>query len=149
MAFQISQTGVVQNSSGQELWLASKVMDLAEGSDLGSNYWDGGRVIATYDGTSGKRFRYDQLSASQKNTLDPDAAIAGNILNYLRGDHSKEMRETGGSFWNRVKMKWDDVSQSMVTEREPTTLGDVVHSTPHYVDYNSTTACLKRPMAKC
>jgi type IV pilus assembly protein PilY1 len=138
MAFEIALTGAVQNNEGHELWLASKVMDLAESSDSGTDYWDTGRVIATYDGTNGKRFRYDQISALQKTSLDPDAALAENILNYLRGDHSLEMRETGGLFRNRVKMEWDDVSQIMVPEREPTILGDVVHSAPHYVDYNST-----------
>jgi type IV pilus assembly protein PilY1 len=138
MAFEISQTGEVLNDDGDELWLASKVMDFAESDDPSSDYWDTGRAIVTYNGTTGKPFRYDQLSADQKLLLDSDAATAQNILNYLRGDHSNEMRETGGTFRNRVKMKWDDVAQAMIPEREPTILGDVVHSAPHYVDYNST-----------
>ncbi|MDA3789562.1 MAG: PilC/PilY family type IV pilus protein [Desulfobacula sp.] len=138
MAFEIAQTGVVQNGEDEELWFASEVMDLAESSDPNSDYWDTKRVIATYDGTVGKRFRYDQLSIAQQSSLDPDAVLAADILNYLRGDHSREMRETNGIFRNRAKMKWDDVSQAMVVHREPTIMGDVVHSAPHYVDYGST-----------
>jgi type IV pilus assembly protein PilY1 len=75
--------------------------------------WDTGRIIATYNGTSGTYFRYGgNLSATQKTQLNSDAAVAENILNYLRGDASNE-EENGGAFRDRY---WR--------------LGDLVHSSP-------------------
>ena len=82
------------------------------------------RVILTYDGTTGKPFRWSNasdpqatLSAAQKNLLDP--ANANNpsspVLDWLRGDQSSE-QSNGGAFRDRT-----------------TVLGDIIHSTPVFV----------------
>jgi len=76
------------------------------------------RVIVTYDGVAGKPFRWPQLSAAQKTSLD--AANAGNptspILNWLRGDHTDETQNGGP-----------------LRTRGNTVLGDIVHSAPAFV----------------
>jgi type IV pilus assembly protein PilY1 len=87
------------------------------GGTQGAQDWDGGRTILTYDGATGKPFRWADLTASQQAALSAgDADPAGEErLNYLRGDRSKE-EQNGGPYRNRV-----------------TLLGDIVHSTPAYV----------------
>lgn len=69
------------------------------------------RIIATYDGATGKRFRWGQLNATQKALLGNDS----NVLSYIRGNASQE-RRNGGNFRNRN-----------------TRLGDIINSTPTYV----------------
>lgn len=136
MAYEIASTGEVLTGAGEELWFASLVMDTAQANN--SDYWDTGRVIATFNGSQGIPFRFDSLTDDQKLLLNADAARASNILNYLRGNHALEQRESGGIFRNRYVKTWDSVSEAMVIDREPTILGDFVHSAPHYVDYGST-----------
>ncbi len=78
--------------------------------------WDTGRIIATFNGTSGIPFRYGSLSATQQSQLNADPTTAENILNYLRGDRSNE-EANGGPFRNRYWI-----------------LGDLVHSSPVFRD---------------
>jgi type IV pilus assembly protein PilY1 len=75
---------------------------------LESQNWNTGRVIATYDGTTGIPFRYASLSSMQQSLLNQ------NQVNYLRGDDSLEA-DHGGSYRNRIYK-----------------LGDIVHSIPVY-----------------
>jgi type IV pilus assembly protein PilY1 len=74
------------------------------------------RKIATYTGAAGTPFQFDSLTAGQKSLLDANYLIdptkAKNLVNYLRGDASKEV-QYGGSFRNRYAR-----------------LGDIVHSAP-------------------
>jgi len=75
------------------------------------------RIIVTYDGAAGVPFRWGNISGSQKNVLD--AANAANasspILNWLRGDQSNE------------------VSNSGTLRNRSTVLGDIIHSSPLFV----------------
>lgn len=63
-------------------------------------------------------FEWGNLSLAQRSDLDPASVSlsASPVLNYLRGDQSKELRFPGGQFRNRAT----------------TILGDVVSSTPLY-----------------
>ncbi len=62
-------------------------------------------------------FDWPSLTAPQKAALDPSLPVGSSpILDYLRGDQSKELRFAGGQFRNRTN----------------TILGDVVSSTPLY-----------------
>lgn len=70
----------------------------------------GQRIISTYDGSTGLRFRWNRLSATQKAQLG-----SSQVLSYIRGNASNEIRN-GGSFRNRN-----------------TRLGDIINSTPTYV----------------
>jgi Tfp pilus tip-associated adhesin PilY1 len=82
---------------------------------LQSRTWDN-RRIATYTGSAGIPFQYDSLTAGQKGLLDSgyqiDSTQARDLVKYLRGDASKEVRN-GGTFRNRYS-----------------SLGDIVHSAP-------------------
>ena len=82
---------------------------------LQSRTWDN-RIIATYTGSGGIPFQYGSLTATQKSQLDAnyqiDSTKAQNLVNFLRGDASKEV-QNGGTFRNRF-----------------TRLGDIVHSAP-------------------
>ena len=100
-------------------WSASEKLDDALASD--SNYWDTGRIIATYNGSSGTPFRYGNLSAGQQAILDTDK------VNYLRGNHSLE-EKNGGSFRTRV------LTKNGVFVRD-TILADIVHSAPLFHNY--------------
>ncbi|MGC1954142.1 MAG: PilC/PilY family type IV pilus protein [Gammaproteobacteria bacterium] len=89
----------------------------ATGTTQTAQDWNTGRTILTYDGSLGKPFRWNDLTAAQQAALSAgNADPAGqDRLNYLRGDRSKE-EQNGGSYRNRL-----------------TLLGDIVHSTPAYV----------------
>jgi type IV pilus assembly protein PilY1 len=102
----------INTSTGQVI-TSSSVWSAAD--RLENVTWDN-RVIATYDGSAGKPFRFDSLTDTQKNLLNPDATAAENILKFLRGDSSNE-EQNGGTFRNRFKK-----------------LGDIVHSSPLYVN---------------
>lgn len=72
------------------------------------------RVIATYDGSRalgsrGIPFRYVNLTATQQALLLNDA----NVLNYLRGDSSREV-QNGGTFRNRIWHLGDIVNSMAV-----------------------------------
>lgn len=79
--------------------------------------WNG-RLIATHNGTTGIPFRFDSLTDAQKSQLDADWASddthARNIMDYLHGDTSNEVRN-GGALRSRFSV-----------------LGDIVHSAPKF-----------------
>ena len=68
------------------------------------------RTILTYDGNTGRPFRWSTLSSTQKSALGTEK-----ILDYLRGDDSNEQKR-GGTLRNRQNR-----------------LGDIVNSSPLFV----------------
>jgi len=90
--------------------------------------WDTGRIIATYNGANaGIEFRYNSLTSAQQNLLDSNATTAQNMVNYLRGDSSLEVKNSG-SFRNR------DFNLPDQSTRD-SKLGDIVHSSPAFQKY--------------
>lgn len=85
--------------------------------------FDLGRKIVTWNGSAGIPFRWAgtaTLTAAQKSALDPNAvaasATSSDILNYIRGDISKQANQTTpGPYRSRTNV-----------------LGDIIHSTPVY-----------------
>jgi VCBS repeat-containing protein len=120
-AYPVDQaTGEVQRDAA--LWSAEEV--------LAATDWDTGRIIATYDGTTGMPFRYDDSTTVRRDQfalLDGNATTAQNMVNYLRGDASLET-ENGGPFRNRFVRLADYSTRD-------TKLGDIVHSSPLYQRY--------------
>lgn len=78
-----------------------------------ATYWNL-RPIASYDGSAGVPFRIGNLTLAQQALLGVDLATATDVLNYVRGDGSKELAN-GGIYRDRTSR-----------------LGDVVHSSPVY-----------------
>ena len=111
----------INPATGQALrdtprWSASEKLDSAQVSD--ANYWNTGRIIATYTGSTGTPFRWGDLSAGQQ------AILTAAQVDYLRGNHVLEEKNTGG-FRDR------ELSVNGVFVRD-TMLADVVHSAPLY-----------------
>jgi len=77
------------------------------------------RKIFTRSGGSAVAFTWANLSSSDRTALG-----SADVVNYLRGERSKEL-QNGGSFRNRPKSP-DNV------------LGDIVHSSPFYVKDTNT-----------
>jgi Tfp pilus tip-associated adhesin PilY1 len=98
--------------TGSPLWSAA--------TQLETKNWDSGRIIATFDGVTGRPFRFANFTNELKDLLDvnwsTDDTNARNILNYVRGDVTNE-QQNGGSFRNRIQK-----------------LGDIVHSSPLHVN---------------
>ena len=94
------------------LWSSAEQLDLQN--------WDSGRQIATFDGVTGRPFRFDSLTDELKDLLDvnwtTDDTTARAILNYVRGDTSNE-QQNGGTFRDRFQI-----------------LGDIVHASPVHVN---------------
>jgi type IV pilus assembly protein PilY1 len=94
-------------------WSAAQNLDLK----VKSSGWDS-RLIASYNGSSGIPFRFDSLADTQKSMIDADWATdsipARNIMDYLHGDTSNEVRNGGG-----LRSRFS-------------ALGDIVHSTPAF-----------------
>jgi type IV pilus assembly protein PilY1 len=80
------------------------------------------RKIFTRSGGSAVEFTWANLSSSDQAALG--GADVVNVVNYLRGDRSKEL-QNGGKFRNRAKTP-DNV------------LGDIAHSSPFYVKDTNT-----------
>ena len=85
---------------------------------INAQNYDTGRKIVTFSGTSAVPFRWTSLSPAQKTSLDTAAAAASatssNVLNYIRGDTSKQANQTApGPYRSRTNV-----------------LGDIIHSTP-------------------
>jgi len=87
-------------------------------SAIGAQDYDSERFIVTMEGSHRIPFRWSKLSASQQSMLDPEASETGtsssSVLNYIRGDRSKESPSSPG-FRHRLSV-----------------LGDIIHSTPLY-----------------
>lgn len=94
-AFSVTDQGLV----GSSVWIASKQLP-AHAS----------RNIATSNGMGGVSFLWGNLDPSQQTLLGNN-----DVLNYLRGDQSKEVLK-GGAFRNRAKL-----------------LGDVINSDPLFI----------------
>lgn len=102
-AFKVTEAGV-----SVTLWKASE--------KLPAN-----RAIFTSNGVIGVPFTWPDEPTSSTLTADQKAALGSqNVLNYLRGDQSKEISK-GGTLRNRVSL-----------------IGDIVHSSPYYVKDSDT-----------
>jgi hypothetical protein len=103
-------------------WTAGTTFEAKEATIIG--YWkaDDGRKIITYDGQDQVAFRWDQLTLEQRSALDLTtaanvslaAAYDSPILNYIRGDRSREGH--AGIYRTRNSL-----------------LGDIIHSQPVHV----------------
>ena len=102
----------------------SNVDDWAGGAaqQINNQDFDLNRKIVTWNGSSGVPFRWESggITAAQKSLLDPNAvtanATSSDILNYIRGDTSKQINyTTPGPLRARTSV-----------------LGDIIHSTPVY-----------------
>lgn len=107
-------------------WSASKVMDKADADAraVGTNYWDTGRIIASYDGSDGIPFRYPDLSPAQQAII-----VDSDMLEYLRGNHDLELKNISTN--PSVKYR-DRVLNNGIVTRSDTLLLDIVHSSPLY-----------------
>ena len=112
-----SETGEVIRSS--YIWSAEE--------ELYAQNWDTGRKIATYNGIGGLPFRYYSSQTALFDLLSTDAATAEEMVDYLRGDSSLEVKN-GGAYRTRY-FKINDL-----TKRD-SKLGDIVHSAPVYHSY--------------
>jgi len=76
------------NPSTAPSWTARPLLDTM----VGSGGWDTTRKIATWDGVNkqGVPFRLTNLTSAQQNALGGTATIQQEVLNWLRGDRSKE-----------------------------------------------------------
>ena len=86
---------------------------------INAQNFDTGRKIVTFNGTAGIPFRWSGITTAQKTALDPttlSTATTSNVLNYIRGDISKQANQaTPGPYRTRTSV-----------------LGDIIHSTPVY-----------------
>jgi len=77
----------------------------------------GVRNIATSTAkNAATNFLWGNLSTAQQDDIDPLATVGPFVVDYIRGDQSKERRFTGGQF----------------RDRRTTILGDIVNSSPTY-----------------
>ncbi|MGD9888543.1 MAG: pilus assembly protein [Halothiobacillaceae bacterium] len=94
-AYQMTNTGLVPTP----LWDAANNIPAANARN----------IITRKNATTPVAFQFANLTATQQTALG-----SADVVNYLRGDQSKEM-SNGGSFRNRTKL-----------------LGDIIHSSPAY-----------------
>jgi type IV pilus assembly protein PilY1 len=102
-------TGAITTNS---IWSAQAKLD-AQAAGMG---WNTGRVVVTaVPGASqlGQPFRLANLNAAQKAALGGTATIQQNLLDYLRGDKSKET-SSGGPFRGRQNLLSDVVDSEAV-----------------------------------
>lgn len=122
----VTNKPILRENPSNVLWKAS--VKLSETSPAS-------RSIITYnDSTSlGVPFQFDKLSTQQQEklypsdaTMDTDEKIeeAKFVLDYLRGDHSREVRFTGGVYRNRIDNETGTGAR----------MGDVVHSAPTFLN---------------
>lgn len=103
----------------------------AETGELKSAVWDaseqlpahGSRSIFTWDVTNSVGISFDQTN--QALIAAGNSALTTNMINYLRGDSSKELRNTGGLYRDRVA--------TVDGESTDNVLGDIINSDPVYV----------------
>jgi hypothetical protein len=100
-------------------WSAHVQFALAENGD--ANYWDTGREIVTWNGSSQVAFRWSASTIGETNmglidwvALDAEAA-SSDILNYARGQRTREFPHTSA------------------LRARGSVLGDIIHSKPMYV----------------
>jgi type IV pilus assembly protein PilY1 len=77
------------------------------------------RVIVTHNGTNGVPFKWANLTTDQQTIFG-----SSDVVEYLRGDDAKEVKNNGGIYRNREVL-------TSAGARGP--LGDIVNSSPAYV----------------
>ena len=94
-------------------WTASTLMDSASTATFDPST----RVVLTHDGSVGKGFKWGNLSSDQKSLLrngtTDDEELGKARLNFIRGDRTKEARETGGYLRNRASRMGDIVNSNI------------------------------------
>ena len=111
-------TGEVQRDT--PVWSAEE--------QLAAQNWNTGRIIATFNGTTGIPFRFAAANDALFNLIDVDDAKATEMIEYLRGDDSNEVRN-GGGYRNRTVTLADGITV------RSSKLGDIVHSSPVFQRY--------------
>jgi len=102
-------------------WSARMLFDKKANPAFGGSltWWSTGRKIITANGASQKAFLWSDLSVAQKTALDSVSQLGAKatspVLDYVRGDASKEVKNAG-TYRDRFNL-----------------LGDIQHSTPVYV----------------
>jgi type IV pilus assembly protein PilY1 len=107
-SFSVASNGTL---SANPVWTASVVAPLSPGNSAN-------RKIYTHDpaNTSLVEFQYDNLTSAQQTAMG--GATSGNdVVNYIRGDQTKEESQAGGVYRTRVRGL----------------LGDIVNSSPVFV----------------
>jgi type IV pilus assembly protein PilY1 len=121
VAYDIDETDGSIDSENPK-WSASEVLD--EDLRTDADYWDTGRIIATYDNSlalpAGIPFRFDSLSTDQQAVL-----TSSDMVDYLRGNHALE-EQNGGGYRDRY------IEDDNGDKERDTVLGDIVHSAPLY-----------------
>lgn len=114
-AYPLSSDGTV---SATDSW--SNAGRFGAQSQIDAQNFDTGRSIVTMNDNTGIRFRWSELPTSQKQLIDPDTAVTATtspVLDFLRGDRSKEIPTVNGIYRQRGSV-----------------LGDIIHSTPVHWD---------------
>ncbi|MBL4819039.1 MAG: hypothetical protein JKY15_07435, partial [Deltaproteobacteria bacterium] len=108
----IDVSGTTPTNSGSN-WSARLQFASAE---VDANYWNSGRKIITWSGTSQIAFRWNNLTQAQKEALDITNKLATSspIFDFVRGDRSNE--KPAGTLRTRYSL-----------------LGDIMHSNPVFV----------------
>jgi hypothetical protein len=87
-------------------------------NELTAGYWNTGREIITYSGSSQVAFRWQDLSADQQEAVDSvayaNSDTSSDVVNFLRGDRSLEYPI------GNLRLRFS-------------VLGDIIHSNPEYV----------------
>ncbi|MGH8377860.1 MAG: pilus assembly protein, partial [Gammaproteobacteria bacterium] len=120
VAYPILSDGTVDTTT--PTWATQQQVDVQAGEPSGTTWWTAGRLVATWNPVSNSGVPFEWGAASgitQTTTLglelgSTDAQIQ-NVVNYLRGDTTLEMRN-GGGFRDRSHI-----------------LGDIVDSNPLFV----------------
>ncbi len=96
------------------------------------------RAMLTWNGSQGVAFAYGSLSSAQQTVLNNDPVLSGtsltgaDVVNFLRGDRSKEQSQ-GGPFRTRTSVLGDIVGSSPVwvgppSLSYPTSWGDALYT---------------------
>lgn len=114
-----TQTSIYQASFDSGNWTGElEAFAVLSDGKLGASQWKAStqlptasaRNIKTFDGTVGVDFAWSDISGAQRALLGSE-----DVLNYIRGDQSKEQSQ-GGDFRNRTSL-----------------LGDIINSDPMFV----------------
>lgn len=111
-AFAINRT--TSRPATTPTWQAQALLDARSNDDVVAN-----RVILTHNGTSGRGFRWDNLSSNQQLALRGSESVPAGTgtsrVNYLRGDHRLESNQTaaGGYMRNRSSRMGDIVNSNI------------------------------------
>jgi Tfp pilus tip-associated adhesin PilY1 len=87
---------------------------------LDAQNYDTGRLIVTRNVATNIGFRWNNLSNTQKTSINSNATTGQDMLNFIRGQRTKE-KANGGTFRNRSSA-----------------MGDIIHSRPLFVADPST-----------